>query len=110
MSPKRHIWRFFSSHCVSASASQSRAQCCARELGCKILFLDVHPAAPQPGAQSSRRLASAATDAPSTDAPSPSTPPPAPGSSTSPGSGRYSTLLYTILYGNTQRELSSDYR
>ena len=26
--------------CVSASARQSRAQCCAREFCCKILFLD----------------------------------------------------------------------
>ena len=104
MSPKRHIWRFFSSHCVSASASQSRAQCCARELGCKILFLDVHPAAPQ--AQLAPGLASAATSA---TLPRQARRRP-PGSSTSPGSGRYSTLLYTRLYGYTQRELSSDYR
>ena len=30
---------FLSHTCVSASARQSRAQCCAREFGCKILSL-----------------------------------------------------------------------
>ena len=33
--------------CVSASARQSRAQCCARELCCKILFFNT-PARPPP--------------------------------------------------------------